>query len=114
MSIALAGLARLSTSFPSPGVNRALSAGGIPRHDAIDGGAFSISGNVYLKGPPQVPTVRRVRLHDGANGRPVRETWSAVDGAYSFAKIRPGLYYVVAFDHTGTYNAVIKDRIEAV
>lgn len=114
MSVALTGLVRLGTSFPSTPVNRALSVSGLPRNDVVDGGAFSISGNVYVKGPPQVPAIRRVRLHDWASGRPVREAWSAVDGAYSFTKIRPGLYYVVAFDHTGTYNAVIKDRIQAV
>jgi hypothetical protein len=62
-----------------------------------------------------VPAARRVLLHDRVNGLPIRETWSdAQTGAYTFERIRPGLFYVVAFDHTGNYNAVIKDRITPV
>ena len=26
-------------------------------------------------------------------------------------KIKAGIYYVVAFDHTDTYNAVVKDKV---
>lgn len=82
------------------------------RFDAIDGGDKTISGTVYLKGPPQVVAARRVRLHERLTGRPVRETWSRpADGFYEFTKIRAGIYYVVAFDHTDTYNAVVKDKV---
>lgn len=113
MPVSLPGPARLSTSWPSGTGGRVLPK---PVHrDDVDGGTFSISGTVYLKGPPQVPASRRVRLHDYYSGRPVREVLSDVaTGAYLFEQIKPGLYYVVAFDHTGTYNAVIKDRIQAV
>ena len=103
---------RLGTSVPSQRVHSVLP--GVLRHDAVDGGDKTISGTVYLKGPPQVVAARRVRLHERLTGRPVRETWSRpADGWYEFTKIRAGIYYVVAFDHTDTYNAVVKDRIEA-
>lgn len=106
------GVARLPTSVAGAPTYR--SSPPLLRYDAIDGGGFSISGSVYLKGPPQVPVPRRVRLHDRATGRPVRETWSTSDGHYEFTKIAPGLYYVVTFDHTNNFNAVIADRIVAV
>lgn len=111
MSVALTGLVRLGTSLPSTPVNRALSVGGLPRNDAVDGGSFDISGTVKISGTPDVPAARRVRLHDRLSGRPVRETWSSVDGAYSFPKMRPGSWYVIGFDHLGNYNAVIRDQI---
>lgn len=111
MSVALTGLVRLGTSLPSTPVNRALSGGGLPRNDAVDGGPFDISGTVKISGTPDVPAARRVRLHDRLSGRPVRETWSSVDGAYSFPKMRPGSWYVIGFDHLGNYNAVIRDQI---
>lgn len=113
MAVSLPGLTRLGTSWPTGTGRRALP--DLVHRDDIDGGTFSISGTVYLKGPPQVPASRRVRLHDYYSGRPVREVLSDVaTGAYLFEQIKPGLYYVVAFDHTGAYNAVIKDRIQAV
>lgn len=106
------GDARLNTAVATSPTHRVLPA--VARYDAIDGGGFSISGTVYLKGPPQTPVPRRVRLHDRATGRPVRETWSTADGHYEFTKIAAGLYYVVTFDHTNNFNAVIADRIVAV
>lgn len=109
-----ATIIKLDTAWPpGPGL-RVVSAPPVHRDD-LDGGKLSVSGSVYLKGPPQVPASRRVRLHDYYSGRSVREVRSdAQTGAYSFEQIKPGLYYVVAFDNTGTYNAVIKDRIQAV
>lgn len=111
MSVALNGLVRLGTSFPSTPVNRALSVSGLPRNDVVDGGSFDVSGTVKISGTPDVPASRRVRLHDRLSGRPVRETWSSVDGAYSFPKMRAGSWYVIGFDHLGNYNAVIRDQI---
>ena len=111
MSIALTGLVRIGTSFPSMPVNRALSVGGLPHNDVVDGGSFDIRGTVKISGTPDVPASRRVRLHDRPTGRAVRETWSSVDGAYSFPKMRAGSWYVVGFDHLGNYNAVNRDQI---
>ena len=111
--VALDPVVRLNTAWPSgPGL-RVLSP--IVRNDAVDGGTASVFGNVYVKGPPQTPVSRRVRLHDRLTARCVREVWSdAATGEYVFDAIKPGLYYAVAFDHTDTYNAVIKDRITAL
>ena len=106
----LPGVARLNTSVAPTATHRALPP--IARYDTIDGGDKTISGTVYLKGPPQVVAARRVRLHERLTGRPVRETWSRpADGYYEFTKIKASIYYVVAFDHTDTYNAVVKDKV---
>lgn len=81
-------------------------------HDEADSGSLRIAGTVAIDDTPDIPVRRRVRLHDKPTGRVVRETWSdAVTGAYTFDKLRDGLYYVTAFDHTGNHNAVIKDSI---
>ena len=48
--------------------------------------------------------------HDGA--RLVREQWSdPVTGAYDFRHIALKPYFVVAFDHTHNFRAVIADRV---
>ena len=79
--------------------------------DMHHGGQGSITGTVKDQGTPDTPVVRRVRLHRKSDGMLVRETWSAADGGYTFAKIAMQLYYVVSHDHTGNFNAVIKDSI---
>ena len=74
------------------------------------GGAYRIVGST--KNTPDLPVGRRVRLHDQRTGDPVRETWSDdVTGVYVFDGIQNGVYYVVGFDHTNTYNAVITDKL---
>lgn len=102
---------RLPTIWPGPAfVHRV--AGYFMVHDMADSGPLSISGTVAIDDTPDIPVRRRVRLHDKPTGRLVRETWSdPVTGAYAFEKLRDGLYYVTAFDHTGNHNAVIKDAI---
>lgn len=76
------------------------------------GGTHRITGTT--KNTPDLPVSRRVRLHDQRTGDPVREVWSdPATGAYSFDWIRPGTYYVTAFDHTGSYGAVIADNLPA-
>lgn len=78
--------------------------------DFQDGGNYKLTGTVKIT--PASPTFARVRLHDFFSGRIVRETWSdPATGAYAFTRIRNGQFYVVSFDHTGTYNAVIADRL---
>ena len=104
------------SSLARPSTVHALVSGGIlATKDVVDGGTGTISGTVYIHGTPDIPTARRVRLYDLTRGRLVRETWSeALTGAYSFPRLRAGLYTVVSYDHTGTYNAVVKDRVEPV
>lgn len=76
------------------------------------GGAGRISGDVVRYVPPDEPVWRRVRLFTRRDGRLVREVWSdPITGAYSFDYINPDLEYtLVAYDHTGAYQAVISDN----
>ena len=61
--------------------------------------------------PTDIPLSRRVRLYRKADGLLVDEVWSDALGNYAFTNIAIQKYYVIAFDHTNTYNAVIKDSI---
>ena len=63
--------------------------------------------------PSNTPAGRRVVLHRHTDGKPVAETWSdATTGSYAFENIdEKQKYYVVAFDHTGSYRAVIADNL---
>lgn len=76
-------------------------------------GTYSISGTTSNKAlPSNLPAYRRVRLHDQPSGRALREVWSdETTGAYSFDNIRAGTFFIIGFDHTGTYGAVIADGI---
>lgn len=60
-----------------------------------------------------VPLRRRVQLYNQRDSRLVREVWSdPVTGEYSFDNIRgDATYFVIAFDHTGHYRAVIADNL---
>lgn len=78
----------------------------------FDGGDHQITGTTSNTGTPDLPVRRRVRLHDQRSGRTVREVWSAaINGAYTFEKIRAGTYYVITFDHTGVYGAEAESDI---
>lgn len=79
--------------------------------DTIHGGKGILSGTVKEAGSPDIPVMRKVRLHRKIDGMAVRETWSKLDGSYSFKNIAMQPYYVIGFDHTGNLNAVIKDSI---
>ena len=75
------------------------------------GGTGTVSGTTAVTGTPNAAVSRRVRLHDFETGLVAREMWSDTSGAYLFVKLAAGDYYVTAFDQTGTYNAVIADKI---
>lgn len=76
--------------------------------DAEDGGRYQVVGTTKIDGTPDYAVSRKVFLHDQASGRLVRAQWSdPVTGAYSFTRLRAGVYFVVAFDHTGAYNGEI-------
>lgn len=80
----------------------------------FDSGPLQITGTTKNTGTPPTPVRRRVRLHEQSSGRIVRETWSdATTGAYSFTGLRQTLYYVTAFDQTGTYGGVIETDVTA-
>lgn len=78
----------------------------------LDSGSYRITGTTQNKATPSnLPVSRRVRLHEQISGRLVREVWSDASGAYAFNCIRLTTYYVVSFDHTGTFGGVIADNL---
>lgn len=79
------------------------------------GGLGRIAGTVQIKGRPDSPVARKVRLFDVRTGILVRETWSdPVTGAYAFTGLDPTRdYLALAHDHTRQYNAVVADRLTA-
>ena len=78
--------------------------------DFFDGGNYRITGTVKEKGTPNTPLHRRVLLCDQPSGRVVRSAWSdSVTGAYAFMNVRMGTFFVISFDHTGAYRAVVAD-----
>lgn len=78
----------------------------------LDSGSYRITGTTKNKATPSdLPVARRVRLHEQISGRLVREVWSDASGAYSFNGLRLTAYYVVSFDHTNTFSAVIADNL---
>ncbi len=80
--------------------------------DFENGGKHQVTGTTKVKGSPDFAVSRRVRLHDQLTGLLVREQWSqAGTGAYSFTRIRAGLFYIVAFDYTNAYNGVIATNV---
>jgi hypothetical protein len=114
-------LARINFAPPE-----ALAAGGprgnlirqvIGARDIYVGGSSSgtITGTVAEKAlPTNTPLVRRVLLIDEASRLPIRETWSDATGAYTFSNLPVGVpYTVLSYDHTGTYRAVIADKLQA-
>ena len=105
-------IALIKISMPS--VNYKFANFHIKLIDVYHGGTGTITGTVKDKGTPDAPVIRRVRLHRKVDGMLVRETWSAADGSYSFPYMAAQLYYVVSHDHTGNFNAVIKDSITPV
>lgn len=75
-------------------------------------GDYRITGTTKNTGTPEEPVRRRVRLHDQATGAVLREVWSdATTGAYDFDRIRMGVFYVTAFDHTGQFSGVIETDV---
>ncbi len=77
------------------------------------GGVGLIRGTVNVDSTPDYPVWRRVRLFDRRSNALVRETWSSPEtGEYVFEHLNPyRTYVVVAYDHTGVYNAEILDNV---
>lgn len=80
--------------------------------DQVDGGVLQISGTTTIAASG-APVSRRVRLFDLYSGRLLRQTVSDAAGRYAFTHLRPGQYFVLAHDHTGQFNAVVADRVQA-
>lgn len=75
-------------------------------------GKGRIVATVAIKGTPNMPVARRVRLHEQRSGNFVAETWSDNAGNYVFDYLDPAYtYYAVGFDHTGAYQGVVADQL---
>jgi hypothetical protein len=112
-SFLMGGAVSLVNNQP-PNLLNILMAGFVKLRDVNHGGDKIVAGQVDISGTPDVPVRRRVRLHRKSDGFCVGETWSGIDGNYSFPGVADQLYYVIAFDHTGSYNAVVKDSITPI
>lgn len=79
----------------------------------FDRGPFRITGTVKTKGTPHTPVRRRVALVEERAGRAIAQTWSdPTTGRYEFNNITDAhRYTVLAFDHTGLFDAVLADNI---
>lgn len=84
------------------------------RIDLRWGGLFNVPGTTEVAGNPDVPVKRRVVLFDAVTRLPARSLVSDASGAYVFNNVARGPWFVVSFDHTGEYNAVIADNIYGV
>jgi hypothetical protein len=103
---------RINPGWPSPSALQVRGRGRGVRPDKEDGGAYHLAGTVKVDGSPDLPVSRRVWLFDHDGGRLVREQWSDPGtGAYDFTHIALKPYFVVAFDHTHNFRAVIADRV---
>lgn len=81
--------------------------------DYYNGGNGRISGTVDIKGTPNQPVSRKVRLYNDHDGSLVREQWSdSVTGAYSFNNIASNQRYtVITYDHLHNFRAVVADNL---
>ena len=81
---------------------------------AVSGPKGRVDGTVKEhSAPSDVPLARMTYLHRQRDGRRVGATLSsATTGQYSFTNIDPAeTYFVLAFDHTLNYNAVVKSDV---
>jgi len=61
------------------------------------------------------PAARAVHLRDAQTHRLVARTFSGTDGTYRFDDLNPDRrYYLVAFDDSRRFNAVVRDGIQPV
>lgn len=87
------------------------------RNDYLTGvtgqGIGRVSGTVAIDDSPDIPVKRRVRLYRQRDGLLIEEKWSdPITGAFSFDYIDElQTYFVISFDHTGTYPAVCGDNL---
>jgi hypothetical protein len=77
------------------------------------GGLGRVAGDVKIKGLPDVPVSRMVRLHREVDGAPVAQTISdSVTGAYEFLWINPTYTYtVISYDLPDGFRAAIASGV---
>jgi hypothetical protein len=115
----LSGVGRLDSSIveaqgPGSAVGHYLGLQ-LAYRNAYQGGNGRIAGSVGIKGSPNTPVRRRVRLFDEKSGLLVREVFSdLVTGAYEFMYVSmEHKYTVVTYDYDNNYRAVLADNISA-
>lgn len=83
--------------------------------NAYQGGNGRVAGTVKIKGAPDSPVQRKVRLIDEFTGLMVREVFSdPVTGAYEFRYVSTDhKYTVVSYDYANNFRAVLADNIAA-
>jgi len=83
--------------------------------NAYQGGNGRVAGTVKIKGSPNTPVQRKVRLIDEFTGLLIREVFSdPVTGAYEFLYVsRDHKYTVVSYDYANNFRAVLADNITA-
>jgi hypothetical protein len=115
----LTGFGRLDSSIPQaqgPGGTVGRYVGQqIAYRNTYQGGNGRIVGTVGIKGSPNTPVQRRVRLIDEKTGLLVREVFSdPVTGAYEFLYVAMDhKYTVMTYDYENNYRAVVADNITA-
>lgn len=72
-----------------------------------------ITGTVKIKGTPDYPVSRRVRLYRELDGALVAQTFSdPITGEYEFDGVNVSLRYTaLAYDHTYNFRAVVSDNL---
>lgn len=81
------------------------------RYDLRFNGLFRVPGTTAVSGTPDVPVSRLVLLIDRRTKLCARMKMSNADGTYEFSPVAKGPWLVLAFDHTGEFNAVVADDI---
>ncbi len=83
--------------------------------NTYQGGNGRVAGTVKIKGSPNSPVQRKVRLIDEFTGLMVREVFSdPVTGAYEFLYVSTDhKYTVVSYDWANNFRAVLADNIVA-
>jgi len=83
--------------------------------NTYQGGNGRVAGTVKIKGSPNLPVQRKVRLIDEFTGLMVREVFSdPVTGAYEFMYVSTDhKYTVVSYDWANNFRAVLADNIAA-
>jgi hypothetical protein len=112
-------IARLDSSMPQARVKGAAvnyyRGQKLWRRNVYQGGNGRIVGSVAIKGSPNSPVQRRVRLFNEKTGMLVREVFSdPITGAYEFLYISMDhKYTVMTYDYDNNYRAVAADNITA-
>lgn len=58
------------------------------------------------------PASRKIEVYDSLTGLLAGVTVSAADGTWSVNNVNPARRYrIIAYDHTGKFNAVIRDNV---